>query len=243
MHELLLIANAFLIGLFGSGHCIAMCGGIAGAQSFAQGGDGSPRASWLFLFNFGRLSSYALIGLFAGLLGEALALSDTLLVALRTLAAVMIILMGLYVGQWWMGLTHIERLGGRLWSRISPLSKSLGERQGPHISFALGLLWGWLPCGLVYSALAWSMSNADASLSALLMFCFGLGTLPSMLAAGLFAYHLRRWLSNLSVRRVFGALLILFGLWTLPVHFAGLFGGQGMEHQHDASSSTHHSGP
>ena len=287
MHELALFSTAFIIGLFGSTHCLGMCGGIASAQSFSLGvstirnkrreniqnigdqsvvsdqpvvndqsvvndqpviNDQSPvsvmvgkppgRAALLpqlLTFNAGRLISYTLIGFLAGLVGAAISMNMHLMIILRSFAAIMLILMGLYVGQWWTGLVRIERLGAKLWQKLSPLAQDLRQRNGLPFTFALGMLWGWLPCGLVYSALVWSMSSADPGLAALLMFGFGAGTLPSMLAAGLFAYQLRRLFSNLSVRKVFATALIIFGLWSLPLHWSNLFS----EEQPPASHQNH----
>jgi len=178
----------------------------------------------LLTFNGGRLLSYTLIGLLAGAIGATLAMNSTLFVLLRGLAAMMLILMGLYVGQWWAGLGKIERLGAKLWQKLSPVANQFRQSNGLKATFALGMLWGWLPCGLVYSALTWSMSSADPKLAGLLMFGFGVGTLPSMMAAGLFAYQLRRIFSKLSVRRVFASILIIFGIWSLPVHWGHWFG-------------------
>ncbi len=252
MNELGLFSTAIVIGLMGSSHCLGMCGGIAGAQSFGQGAfqpqgaiatSGSIQATsraamipQLLSFNFGRLLSYSLIGFLAGIIGAALALNMQLLVILRSVAGVMLILMGLYIGQWWMGLARIEKAGAHVWKVLAPVADRLRSVQGLPANFALGVLWGWLPCGLVYSALTWAMSSADPSLAALLMLGFGIGTLPSMLAAGLFAYQLRRLFSMLSVRRVFAVTLIIFGLWSLPIHWSKLVGGQ----QDQAHNHSHH---
>ncbi|WP_020409780.1 sulfite exporter TauE/SafE family protein [Hahella ganghwensis] len=198
----------------------------------------------LLVFNCGRLTSYTIIGFLAGGIGAALALNMTTLIVLRSMAGILLIMMGLYVGQWWAGLVHIEKLGSRLWQKLSPLSERLRHRPGKSSGFLLGMIWGWLPCGLVYSSLAWAMSSASPNMAALLMFGFGLGTLPSMLAAGLFAYHLRRWLSRLSVRRIFAVGLIIFGLWSLPVSWSKLVTGQpdhGALHSQLTSPDTNHS--
>ncbi|OZG73740.1 hypothetical protein BTA51_07970 [Hahella sp. CCB-MM4] len=254
MVDVALFLSALLIGLMGSGHCLGMCGGIASAHSFNLDNDTRSTPSGaiatsatsgrqgllgpLLIFNLGRLTSYTIIGFLAGTIGAALALNMTALIILRSIAGTLLIMMGLYVGQWWSGLVHIEKLGSKLWRLLTPLSNRLRGKSGPGAGFFLGMIWGWLPCGLVYSALAWAMSSADSNRAAMLMFGFGLGTLPSMLAAGLFAYHLRRWLSRLSVRRVFAVGLIIFGIWSLPVGWPKLFTSQG-----DSSSHSHKMSP
>lgn len=212
--DLSLAVSGLLVGIFGSAHCLAMCGGIACAPSFAGKGPGAPGA--VLLFNLGRILSYTAIGAIAGLLGHALSPSATTIVLFRSLAGLLMIGMGLYIAQWWNGITLIEKAGVPIWSRLAPLAQRLRRQQHPLSPLLLGTLWGWLPCGLVYSALTWSFSSADSKMAALLMFCFGLGTLPSMISAGLFAYHLRQWLANPATRRVFGIMIMLMGLWTIP---------------------------
>ncbi len=212
--DLSLLSSALLIGLFGSGHCLVMCGGIACAPSFTRAG--AEAIGPLLLFNAGRIGGYTLIGTLAGLFGEGLAFSPTLLVVLRSSAAVLLILMGLHIGQWWSGVVVIERVGEPLWKRLAPVAVRLRQSRSRLAPLGLGLLWGWLPCGLVYSALVWALTSADSTTAALLMLFFGLGTLPSMISAGLFAYQFRRLLSHAGTRRVFGALMIVMGLWTLP---------------------------
>ncbi|MBK8973020.1 MAG: sulfite exporter TauE/SafE family protein [Hahellaceae bacterium] len=209
-----LAISAILVGIFGSAHCLAMCGGIACAPSFTGKGPGSPQS--ILLFNGGRLASYTLIGSLAGLLGHALALNPDVIVMFRSFAALLMIGMGLYIAQWWNGITVIEKVGLPLWSHLAPLAQRLRRQSHPLAPLLLGGIWGWLPCGLVYSALTWSVSSAEPGMAALLMLCFGLGTLPSMVSAGLFAYHIRQWLSRPNTRRVFGVLIISMGIWTFP---------------------------
>ncbi|WP_416394647.1 sulfite exporter TauE/SafE family protein [Allohahella sp. A8] len=222
------------IGLLGSTHCLAMCGGIAGAQSIAAGRAGNAGATAkieiapVLLFNFSRLLSYAFLGLIFGTVGSVLAVNVPALILLRTLAGLLLVAMGLYIGQWWYGLVTLERIGSRL---FRPVQRGLKMKTtacgGPSAALkpgrslwqisAAGMLWGLLPCGLVYSALAWSFSQADGPQAAWLMFCFGLGTLPSMISAGLLAYHVRRILGRRNVRKAAGLLLIAYGLWTIPL--------------------------
>ncbi|GAA3950159.1 sulfite exporter TauE/SafE family protein [Allohahella marinimesophila] len=222
------------IGLLGSTHCLAMCGGIAGAQSLSskQSGGASPGAridlAPVVLFNFSRLLSYALLGLIFGTIGSVLVINMPVLILLRTFAGLLLIAMGLYVGQWWYGLVSLERIGSRLFQPVQraqkitarPCGEATESRQGARSLWqiiAAGMLWGLLPCGLVYSALAWSFSQADGPQAALLMFCFGLGTLPSMISAGLLAYHVRRILGRRDVRKAAGCLLVIYGIWTIPL--------------------------
>ncbi len=217
MLELLpLLVSAFILGLLGGGHCLGMCGGLMGALTLATPPEHQGRRVRLLLaYNLGRILSYAVAGLLLGIAGLALANSPAALV-LRVIAALLLICMGLYLAGWWSGLTRIEVLGRGLWRHIQPLaSRLLPVRSLPH-ALLLGTLWGWLPCGLVYSTLLWAASQGSAIDSGLLMFTFGLGTLPVMLATGLAAQRITTILRQRGVRMAAGLLVILFGLWTLP---------------------------
>ncbi len=208
--------SAFLVGLLGGVHCVGMCGGVVAALSLGlpeQGG----RNSWPLLlgYNLGRISSYSLAGAMMGGVGLlAVQLSDLhqVQLGLQLLAAMMMIALGLYLAGWWFGLSRLERWGGKVWSLIEPLGRGLLPVKTPLRALLLGSLWGWLPCGLVYSVLIWALAAGDPQTGALLLLSFGLGTLPNLLAMGLFANRLRRWVQILWVRRLAGLLVIVFGL-------------------------------
>lgn len=205
---------AIIIGLLGTTHCLAMCGGIASSLSL---GDQKPAGAFtrLFAYNLGRITSYSFAGFLIGLLGAGIYQTGAG-IALRSLAGLLLISMGLYVGQWWLGVTKLESIGGYLWRSISPLLKPLLPADNPLKALLLGTGWGWLPCGLVYSTLIWSAAAGSATQSALLMLGFGLGTLPGMLATGLLARELQNLTRKAGVRSAAGVLLVLMGLWTLP---------------------------
>ncbi|MFC3679734.1 sulfite exporter TauE/SafE family protein [Bacterioplanoides pacificum] len=214
MNEPLSLLTALLIGLFGASHCLVMCGGIAAAT----GNSSLPerRLASLLAFNGGRISSYAVAGLLVGAAGLWLQqLHDSLMLLLRSLAGVMLILMGLYVARWASWLTRIERLGQYLWRFLQPQTGRLLQQSSLTARFGLGMLWGWLPCGLIYSTLSWVAANGDPLLGALTMATFGLGTLPALLAGGLAAATLSRWLNHQLTRQLAGLLLIGYGLWTV----------------------------
>ncbi|WPC06958.1 sulfite exporter TauE/SafE family protein [Pseudomonas benzenivorans] len=210
------LLSALILGLLGGGHCLGMCGGLMGALTLAIPAEYRARRLRLLLgYNLGRILSYALAGLLLGLAGWALASSPAAL-GLRVLAALLLIAMGLYLAGWWSGLTRIEALGGGLWRHIQPLTRRFMPVTDLPKALVLGALWGWLPCGLVYSTLLWAASQGDALDSAALMLAFGLGTLPVLLASGLAAERLTALLRRRGVRTAGGLLVILFGLWTLP---------------------------
>ncbi|BAP44348.1 sulfite exporter TauE/SafE family protein [Pseudomonas sp. LJDD11] len=214
MPEILaLLGSAVMFGLLGGGHCIGMCGGLMGALSLSAP---NPRRWPLLLaYNLGRISSYGLAGLLTGLLGHAVANGPAAMV-LRVIAALLLIAMGLYLAGWWSGLTRIERLGRGLWRHLQPLASRLLPISTLPRAAAVGALWGWLPCGLVYSVLLWAAIQGNALTSAALMLAFGLGTCPVLLLTGAAAERTRALLRRRGLRTAGGLLVIGFGLWSLP---------------------------
>jgi len=211
-----LLGSALVLGLLGGGHCLGMCGGLMGALTLAIPPEQRGRRLRLLLaYNLGRILSYASAGLLLGLAGWAVASSPAAL-ALRVVAALLLIAMGLYLAGWWSGLTRIEALGRGLWRHIQPLASRLLPVSSLPRALLLGALWGWLPCGLVYSTLLWAASQGNAGYSAALMLAFGLGTWPVLLATGLAAERVNALLRRRSVRVAGGVLVMLFGIWTLP---------------------------
>lgn len=211
-----LLGSALVLGLLGGGHCLGMCGGLMGALTLAIPPEQRGRRLRLLLaYNLGRITSYACAGLLLGLAGWAVASSPAAL-ALRVLAALLLIAMGLYLAGWWSGLTRIEALGRGLWRHIQQVASRLLPVSSLPRALLLGALWGWLPCGLVYSTLLWAASQGNAGYSAALMLAFGVGTWPVLLATGLAAERVNALLRRRSVRMAGGVLVMLFGVWTLP---------------------------
>lgn len=204
----------FLVGLLGGTHCVGMCGGIVGALSMGA----APRLSLHLAYNAGRIASYVLAGAIAGALGAAsLALSEQLplRIALYVLANLMLIALGLYLMGVTQALAFTERLGQNLWKRIQPATRRFLPARTMRQAFPLGLLWGWLPCGLVYSALATALTAGSALRGAGLMLAFGLGTLPNLLLAGFLLARLRGWVQRRAVRVAAGLTVAGFGVWGL----------------------------
>jgi sulfite exporter TauE/SafE len=204
----------FLVGLLGGTHCVGMCGGIVGALSI-----GVSRPALHLAYNGGRIASYALAGAIAGAAGAAsLALAGPLSAQLpaRTLlyvcANLMLVLLGLYLLGVTRALAWPERLGQRLWRRLQPLGQRFLPARSVAQAFPLGLVWGWLPCGLVYSALVTAMSSGSAASGAALMLAFGAGTLPNLLLAGLLAGRLQAYAARPALRIVAGIVVLAFGL-------------------------------
>jgi len=211
-------AGGFTLGLFGSLHCVGMCGGIVAALGQAGGG-GDTRGVGIAVeavpYHVGRIASYSLAGATVGALGASFALGMDARFALRLLAGGLLVAAGAYVAGWWLGLSHLERLFAPVWRRVSPLGRRLLPATTPGRRLALGALWGWLPCGLVYSALVLAAASGGAAAGALTMAAFGLGTAPSLLAVGAFGRAVTTLGQRLSVRRGAGVALCVFGLWTI----------------------------
>ena len=212
------LVAAFMAGLLGSGHCFGMCGGIAGSLGALAGGSGRTLALPALQFNLGRLLGYAVLGALAGGIigaaGEIMALKP-LGKWLRAVTALMVLLIGLRFLLDWRGLDVIERGGAGLWRRIMPVAVRFSQRHDWLGRLGLGICWGFLPCGLVYTVLITAASSGDAASGALTMLSFGIGTLPAMLGLTLAAPALSSFLSDRLVRRIIGFSLVLLAAWML----------------------------
>ncbi len=232
----LTLLSAFIAGLVGSTHCVGMCGGIVGLltmnlpdnvrQSFLR------LTPYLLTYNVGRIGSYTIAGLLVGFLGQQFAqwlpLENPRSVAMWVSGLFMIAL-GLYIGAWWQALTLLEKGGTYLWRKIEPFGRRFLPVKHPLQALGLGLVWGWLPCGLVYAILFFALASNSAWHGGLLMLAFGLGTLPMLLTMGATAQWLTRFAHRLIVRRIAGTIVILFGLMILfmPPH-----------HKHDSKQDS-----
>ncbi|SDX41166.1 hypothetical protein SAMN04515617_103257 [Collimonas sp. OK242] len=230
----------FLIGLFGSIHCVGMCGGIVSALSVAAAPSATPSArviplrlvtvgkmpepsdqtyfmhlSRVFAYNSGRLFSYALAGTIAGGMAQsvrALTSLSSLQIVAYWLANLILIALGLHLMDAWRGLRRLEALGQIVWRRLQPAIKFLLPMDSPAKALMLGAVWGWLPCGMVYSVLLTAMLSGDAVSGAKVMLAFGLGTLPMLLTLGMLGMRLKSWLQDRRVRITGGLIVLLFGL-------------------------------
>ena len=208
---------ALLVGFLGGGHCLTMCGGVGGI--FSANIPSHHRLSlrfkiwYLLSYNSGRIASYCIAGALIGYSVEFFALkSHYILDILKLTAGIILVLLGLYIGRWFNGLLKIELIGKFIWPHISPLARRFLPFKNPAWAFPFGFIWGWLPCGLVYSALTWSAASASYTSGALIMLGFGLGTLPAMLAMGLFSQYLQKTLNHFIFRSIAAVLIISYGI-------------------------------
>ena len=221
--------SAFLIGIWSTGHCLAMCGGLAMAagQTNRQNLNNTPlkRGIELASWQFGRIASYVFMGALAGAFG-AFFLAVAPIEAIRNFAFIVanliLIALGLHVARLWSGIVQLERIGQVIWKLIAPFATATLVPQTPkhrnsakQILNALrtGAIWGWLPCGLVYSMLITASVSGGPGQGALWMLFFGLGTIPALWITSMASDQAAQYLQNITVRRVAGLLIIAFGLW------------------------------
>lgn len=210
-------AAIFLVGLLGGTHCVGMCGGIVGALAVQTPGG---RAGWpLHLaYNLGRILSYTAAGALVGTIGGlGLAFGPVARVQLvfYLLASLMLVALGFYLMGFTRSLAFAERLGQGIWKRVQPFTGRFLPVRSVAQALPLGMLWGWLPCGLVYSVLASALVSGSAVRGALAMAVFGLGTLPNLLLAGMLFSRFRRFAQSPAARAVSGLLVLGFGLYGL----------------------------
>lgn len=215
------LLSALVAGIFGSLHCVAMCGGIATALGVSASDAKSKQMS--LLYQVGRISSYAIAGALVAFIGsQVIDNSKMITMVLRVVSVVFMIGLGLYLAGWFPKFAHIERIGLPIWRKISPLSKKLLPIRSSWQAIALGFLWGWLPCGLVYSILLWSVSAPGPASGALIMVSFGLGTLPAMFLMALGANQLLVYISQPVVRKIAGIIVMSLAIYSLATFMGWL---------------------
>ncbi|MGZ4957882.1 MAG: sulfite exporter TauE/SafE family protein [Methylomonas sp.] len=210
---------ALLMGMFSSLHCIGMCGSIIGTLTFSLSPElrnSKPRLLGIvFNYNLGRIISYGLAGALVGVLGSFLSLPFTQGQAhhiLQLISAVIMTGAGLYLGGWFPKFAYIEKLGTRFWKLIEPFGRKLIPVKTNSQALLFGMVWGWLPCGLIYTALALAATTGNILQSAITMFAFGLGTLPAVMGVGIMTPLLTRLSRAQRFKRIVGILFIVFAL-------------------------------
>ncbi len=218
-------AAALMLGLMGSPHCLGMCGPISALGGVSSRGRSAPLALG---FQGGRLASYTLIGALAGGLVGLLG-SEFLVMAsgLRVFANLLLIMIALKLAGWWRRAGLIDSAVAPLWRYVQPLVRRLLPADHWSKALALGGLWGFLPCGLIYSSLAWASVQGGSSESAWLMLLFGLGTLPSMLAVGVAQRSALSKLRSSGLRSVVAVAMIAWASYSLFIVLAGHGDGPG----------------
>lgn len=209
------ILAVFLVGLLGGVHCLGMCGSIVGILT-TQLPKNKPLWPFHLAYSGGRVLSYSVAGALVGSVGAVgLLWRDQVPIQhlLFALSSLMLIALGLYLAGIGNLVRRIEGLGSGLWQRLHPLTRRLFPITTPSRAFQLGMVWGWLPCGLVYSVLLSALASGDAQSGALIMLAFGLGTLPNLLLIGLFWQRVKGWVQHPRARLIAGLLIASFGVY------------------------------
>ena len=218
MNEALpLLAAAFVTGLLGSAHCFGMCAGLSGLFAVnASVASLRPQIPMAVAYNTGRILSYAFLGIVVASLGQTVVKAIPNIAApVRFASGLLIVIVGLQVAFNWRFLAPVEKAGAKIWNHIAPAAKGLLPVTSMPKALGLGLLWGWLPCGLVYSVLLLAATTANAVNGGLVMLAFGVGTMPAMIMTGISASKLSQFMSR--KRLGAGLLIILIGLLTLAM--------------------------
>lgn len=221
MNEFSLV-TAILMGLAGGVHCIGMCGGIASAFTFATP-QNSNQTPYIAAYNVGRILSYTLAGALTGYLSSIFTAKLVVgLQILQIISIIFLVLLALYISGILRVLAYLEKIGGHLWRKVSPLGKKLIPFKSPWHTILYGMIWGWLPCGLVYTALTWSMASGDSLNGALFMLCFGIGTLPALIASSVGASYLIPYLQSKKTRMFMAFLILIFAIFLTFELFQGI---------------------
>lgn len=222
LEQLLPYIAALVSGLLGGIHCVGMCGGIVASISLGLPQNKNRRfitqLPYHLAYNTGRILSYLLAGAIMGGMGMLLAEWLPVYLAQRLLlwiAGIFMLLLGLYLAGWWQALALTERAGTLLWRLVEPLGRRMLPIRSPLHGVAVGLVWGWIPCGLVYAMLANAISTGSPLGGAGVMLAFGLGTLPNLIGMGLLAGAAAHLARSTAVRRSAGMMMIGFGIWTI----------------------------
>lgn len=230
MDDSITLTSAFLLGLFSTLHCVGMCGGIIGALSLSlpvEIRNSRPKLfTFVLTYNLGRIISYSLAGLIAGAIGTSALQSagfDQGHTILRIIGVLMMIAIGLYLTGWLPQLASVEKMGIPIWRRLEPIGRKLVPVVSLPKALAYGLIWGWLPCGLVYFVLIWALTAGDALHGALIMLAFGLGTLPTLITAGFMTSWITRFAHSTRARQVVGLLIVIMAIGSFFIP---------MEHHH-----------
>jgi sulfite exporter TauE/SafE len=210
---------ALAMGLFSALHCLGMCGSIIGSLTLSLRKEIRENKQLLvpfvFSYNAGRIASYSMGGLVAGLAEHVLSLPFGEGHGHRILQIVSALVMlgaGLHIAGWFPRFAYIEKFGAVVWKRIEPYGRRLVPVETLPQAFVFGMIWGWLPCGLVYTALALAATTGDVTRSTLTMFAFGIGTLPAVMGVGIMTSWMVRLSNMRKFRQVAGFTLIALAL-------------------------------
>lgn len=219
------------MGLFSSMHCIGMCGSIIGTLTLSLSPDIRNNKvlllPYVLNYNLGRITSYTIAGGLVGIIGVLMIMPFGEIHGhriLQLLSALVMMSAGLYIAGWFPRFAYIEKMGVRFWKKIEPFGRKLIPVKTHTQAYLFGMVWGWLPCGLVYSALTLAATAGDVAKSALLMLAFGAGTLPAVMGVGIMTNILTRLSRTQRFKQLIGLFMIVLALlaalpWLNPMAF------------------------
>jgi len=215
-----LYITALLMGLMGAGHCAAMCGSLTVAVGFSIPRERSLLVSSI-LMSVGRVFGYALIGFIANLFAQSfLMATGGSVLYLSLIAGILLLLVGLHIANLNSWILKTERLGAFIQPLLLPIRKRLTPIDSNIKCLFYGFAWGFLPCGLVYSALSLALVAPTPMLGGLIMLCFGLGTLPTLVGLTSFSAKINVMLQQQMMRLILGVVVIIMGLYhtSMAIH-------------------------
>lgn len=216
------VLAGFLLGLSSSLHCFAMCGSIMTSLMAGLPEEARERPALVLgygmAYNLGRLFSYGLLGGLAGLLGgmaiDSVMQTEGYRLA-RIIAALVLLAIGFSMTGWVPLFGWASRLAGPLWAQVTRIAGLLKPGRNPLQAAAFGMIWGWLPCGMVYAALIYALWAGDFLHGMTVMIAFGIGTLPALLLTALAAHRLMHFHSLPWARPVLGLLIMATAVLSL----------------------------
>ena len=219
------LSIAFIIGLASTFHCVGMCSGIAGGLSAslpqAVKSDKNRHLTFLLSYNLGRISSYAIAGALVGGFSQvAFAFFEPgeVHVFIHLITTMILVFIALYLMGIFQRFASLQFIGRPVWKFLQPIGRKLLPVETLPSAYCFGLVWGWLPCGLVYSVLVWSLASGSSWHGAIIMLAFGLGTFPTLIFTG----YLSTWIVKINrmplMRTIVGAFLLVGALFYLTYH-------------------------
>ena len=216
--------TAFILGLFSTVHCISMCGSVIGALTLSLPirirKSRQKMLPYIFYYNLGRLLSYGLAGLIVGSFSSTIIAQANGHIIIKLIAMIIMIAMGLYLAGWFPKFAKIEQIGSPIWKKLQPIGKRLLPVQTLSRACLFGIIWGWLPCGLVYAALAVAATASHPINASMVMLAFGAGTLPGVMGISFFTDSLASMAKIKNLRQLAGLSIILISISTslLPIY-------------------------
>lgn len=207
--------TAFLIGISNSAHCLSMCGSIITILSIT-----TNKYIYVFIYNVGRILGYVSITLIINILGIFLFdINSNYIILIKLFSNIMLILIGLYILDLFKIILLIENTFLYTWNIILLLIKKINPSRSLFNALIFGFFWGYIPCGLVYSTVLWTLGSKSLLDSLLLIIFFGIGTLPSMMFTTIFGIKYKNLFSNNILKKLSGVLLIIFAIINITLLF------------------------